>query len=75
MYLVGAPHANKIDAQRILERLVSERERLVIDVEVLREILHRYVAIDRRDAIQAAFDVVLTAVSYTHLTLPTILLV
>ena len=31
---------------------VSDRERLVTDTEVLREILHRYVTIDRRDAIQ-----------------------
>ena len=59
MYLVGAPHPHKVDAQLLLERLVSERERLVSDVEVLQEILHRYVAIDRRDAIQAAFDALL----------------
>jgi predicted nucleic acid-binding protein len=57
MYLVGAPHPHKIDAQRLLERLVADRERLVTDVEVFQEILHRYVAIDRRDAIQPAFDV------------------
>jgi hypothetical protein len=57
MYLVGAPHRHKADAQRCLERLISDRERLVTDAEVLQEILHRYVAIDRRDAIQAAFDV------------------
>jgi len=59
MYLVGAPHRHKADAQRILERLVSERARLVTDAEVLQEILHRYVAIERRDAIQPAFDAVL----------------
>jgi hypothetical protein len=59
MYLVGAPHPHKADAQRLLERLVSERERLVTDAEVLQEILHRYVAIDRRDAIQPAFDALL----------------
>ncbi|HTO58218.1 MAG TPA: type II toxin-antitoxin system VapC family toxin [Pseudomonadales bacterium] len=58
MYLVGGAHPNKIDAQRVLERLVSERERLVIDAEVLQEILHRYVAIDRRDAVQPAFDAI-----------------
>ena len=58
MYLVGAAHPHKIDAQRVLERLVSERERLVIDAEVLQEILHRYVAIDRRDAVQPAFDAI-----------------
>ncbi|MGB9432458.1 MAG: hypothetical protein WBQ89_09470, partial [Candidatus Acidiferrum sp.] len=56
MYLVGASHVHKTDAQRSLERLVSDRQRLVTDAEVLQEILHRYVAIDRRDAIQPAFD-------------------
>ena len=59
MYLIGAPHPHKSDAQRCLERLVSERQRLVTDAEVLQEILHRYVAIDRRDAIQPAFDALL----------------
>lgn len=59
MYLVGAPHPHKVDAQRLLERCVSERERLVTDAEVLQEILHRYVAIDRPDAIQPAFDALL----------------
>ena len=59
MYLVGAPHPHKADAQRLLERLITERERLVTDAEVLQEILHRYVAIDRRDAIQPAFDALL----------------
>lgn len=59
MYLVGAPHPHKSDAQRLLERLVNDRERLVTDAQVLQEILHRYVAIDRRDAIQPAFDALL----------------
>ena len=59
MYLVGAPHPHKIDAQRALERCVTERVRLVTDAEVLQEILHRYVAINRRDAIQPAFDAIL----------------
>src|SRR5258708_11967181 len=59
MYLIGPPHAHKSDARRLLEKVVSERERLVADAEVLQEILHRYVAIDRRDAIQPAFDTLL----------------
>ena len=59
MYLVGSSHPHKSDAQRWLEKLVSERERLVTDAEVLQEILHRYVAINRRDAIQPAFDALL----------------
>ena len=62
MYLVGAPHPHKVDAQSLLERLISEEERLVTDAEVLQEILHRYVAIDRRDAIQPAFDALLRVV-------------
>jgi len=62
MYLVGAPHAHKTDAQRLLEKLVSDRQRLVTDAEVLQEILHRYVAINRRAAIQPAFDALLRLV-------------
>jgi predicted nucleic acid-binding protein len=59
MYLVGAPHVHKTDAQRLLEKLVTERQRLTTDAEVLQEILHRYVAINRREAIQPAFDALL----------------
>ena len=59
MYLVGAPHPHKRDAQRLLEKLISDRQRLVTDAEVLQEILHRYVAINRRDAVQPAFDALL----------------
>ena len=62
MYLVGSPHVHKADAQRLLEKLVSERQRLVADAEVLQEILHRYVAIRRRDAIQPAFNALLTVI-------------
>ena len=60
MYLVGAPHVHKADAQRLLEKFVSEQQRLVTDAEVLQEILHRYVAIQRRDAIQPAFNALLS---------------
>ncbi len=62
MYLIGAAHPHKVDAQRILETLVSARERLVSDVEVMQELLHRYTAINRRDAIQPAFDVLMALV-------------
>ncbi|MCI0546231.1 MAG: type II toxin-antitoxin system VapC family toxin [Candidatus Rokubacteria bacterium] len=62
MYLVGATHPHKTDAQRLLERSIAGRERLVTDAEVLQEILHRYVAIDRRDAVQPAFDTLLGVV-------------
>lgn len=59
MYLVGAAHPHKRDAQQVLERLLADEERLVTSTEVLQEILHRYVAIGRRDAIQPAFDALL----------------
>jgi uncharacterized protein len=62
MYLVGAAHPNKIDAQRRLERLVVERTRLVTDAEAMNEILHRYTALDRRATIQPAFDAMLGVV-------------
>jgi predicted nucleic acid-binding protein len=62
MYLVGAPHPHKADAQRWVEKLVSDRQRLVTDAEALLEILHRYVALNRRDAIQPAFDSLLGVV-------------
>src|SRR2546425_12824462 len=62
IYLIGTPHPHKVDAQRLLEKLVADRERLVTDAEVLQEILHRYVAIDRRDAIQPAFEALLSVV-------------
>ncbi len=62
MYLVGTPHPHKIDAQRLLERLIRDGQRLLTDAEVLQEILHRYVAINRRDAIQPAFDALLGVV-------------
>jgi uncharacterized protein len=62
MYLVGAAHAHKVGAQRLLERSIAAGERLVTSAEVLQEILHRYVAVDRRDAIQPALDVVLGVV-------------
>jgi predicted nucleic acid-binding protein len=66
MYLVGAEHPHKVDARRLLERSVAEGERLVTDAEVLQEILHRYSAINRREAIGPAFEVLLSLVDDVH---------
>ncbi len=63
MYLVGAPHPNKDVALAWLERAIRDGERLVTDAEVLQEILHRYVAIRRLDAIAPATDALLQLVS------------
>ena len=59
MYLIGAPHPHKVEAQVILERLIASGNRLVTDAEVLQEILHRYTAIGKRDAIGPAIQVIL----------------
>ena len=62
MYLVGAAHPLKEKAEELLEMAVASNQRLVTSAEVLQEILHRYVAINRRDAIAPAFDVLLDVV-------------
>jgi len=62
MYLVGAAHPHKTDAQLILERLIAAGDRLVTSAEVLQEILHRYTAIGKRQAIGPALQVLLDIV-------------
>jgi hypothetical protein len=59
MYLVGADHPHKGRARHLLEQVIVEAQRLVTDAEVFQEILHRYVAINRREAIEPAFEVLL----------------
>lgn len=62
MYLIGAAHPHKTEAQMLVERLIAAGRRLVTDAEVLQEILHRYTAIDRREAIGPAFAVTLAMI-------------
>jgi hypothetical protein len=62
MYLVGAEHPNKHAARALLEHAIEAGERLVTDAEVLQELLHRYVAINRRDAISPAIEALLGVV-------------
>ena len=62
MYLVGADHPNKAAARSALELTIAAGQSLVTDAEVLQEILHRYVAINRRDAIGPATDALLGVV-------------
>ena len=66
MYLIGAAHPNKDAARALLERFIVRGDRLVADAEVLQEILHRYVAINRHDAIQPAFDALLQIVDMVY---------
>jgi hypothetical protein len=60
MYLIGAAHPNKDAARRLLEEAVAANESMCTDAEVLQEILHRYVAVGRHDAIDPAFEVLTT---------------
>ena len=62
MYLIGAAHPHKAEAQILLERQIAAGQRMVTDAEVLQEILHRYTAIDTREAIGPAFQAVLEVV-------------
>jgi predicted nucleic acid-binding protein len=62
MYLIGAPHPHKPEAQILLEKSIAAGQRLVTDAGVLQEILHRYTSIDRREAIRPALQVILDIV-------------
>ena len=62
MYLVGTDNIHKFDARRLIEKFLSEKQRLVTNAEVLQEILHRYASIRRHEFIQQAFDALLAIV-------------
>ena len=62
MYVAGKAHVNREPAQRFLARVRSVEIQGCTSTEVLQEILHRYSAIRRPDAIQPAFDVLLGVV-------------
>lgn len=66
MYLVGADHPNRARAQAVLRQLIRQKSRLVTDAEVFQEILHRYTAIRRPDAINAAWQVLEAVVDEVH---------
>lgn len=62
MYIVGNQEAHKATAGAALELAVAGGDQLVTDAEVLQEIIHRYVAINRRQAIEPCTKVLLDAV-------------
>ena len=66
MYLVGAEHPNKARARLLLEQAIVDNEPLATDAEVLQELLHRYAAIGRRDAIGPAWDAIAGVVDVIH---------
>jgi predicted nucleic acid-binding protein len=66
MYIVGSDHPNKVAARKLLERLSLERVKLVTDAEVFQEILHRYISINRRDAIKPATELLRAVVDEVY---------
>lgn len=56
MYIIGDEDRHKLDAQHAIERLTGEGRRLITSSEVFQDILHRYMSIGRREAIEPAFD-------------------
>ncbi len=58
MYIVGTPHPNKENAMAAVTDLLRNGERLITDIEVYQEILHRYTSLRRPAAMDAAFEVI-----------------
>ena len=65
-HLVGADHPNKTTARLLLEQAIVDNEPLATDAEVLQELLHRYTAIGRRDAIGPAWEALIGVVDVVH---------
>ncbi len=59
IYLIGADIEHKRSARASVEAAVSAGLRLVTSAEVFQEILYRFHAVQRRDAVQPAFDTLL----------------
>jgi predicted nucleic acid-binding protein len=59
MYLVGSDADVKASASEAVQRAILAGDRLVTSAEVLQEMLHRYHAIRRRDAIEPALEAML----------------
>ena len=66
MYIGGADHPRRVDAIVQVERLMSERQRLVTDAEVFQEILHRYSALGRFGRIAPVFEAFLQIVDHVY---------
>ena len=62
MYLVGSDHPNKVRCKDLLEKLIENEERLVTSVEVYQEVLHRFTAIQRIEAIDPAWEILSSVV-------------
>ena len=62
MYVVGADSSKKDLCELLVRSHLGRGEVLVTNAEVLQEILHRYRSLHRLDAIDAAFDFLISIV-------------
>lgn len=60
MYAAGAPHPHKQACAGFLERVATGEAEAVVDAEILREILHRYRALDRWEDGRRVYDLART---------------
>ena len=58
MYAVGREHPLRAEAQAFFRRQLEEPEGLVTSAEVLQELLHAYLPVDRLETLEAAFALV-----------------
>ena len=56
MYLIGSDRSFQLNAKLLVEQAIADEAKLVTDAEVFQEVLHRYLAIRRREAVGAAFE-------------------
>jgi len=55
MYAVGRPHPLKAEARAFLEKSVREGRELATSAEVLQELIHAYLPVDRLTTLDNAF--------------------
>ena len=58
MYAVGREHPLRAEAQAFFRRQLEEPEGLVTSAEVLQELLHAYLPVDRLETLEAAFTLI-----------------
>ena len=62
MYLIGADEERRAEALLVMHRVADRDESVVTSSETFQEILHRYRAIHREEALQRAWDQTLAIV-------------
>ena len=55
MYAVGRAHPLKSEARLFFQKAIEQRIKLVTSAEVLQELLHAYLPVDRMETLDAAF--------------------